>query len=65
MTLIRTLVFTVPFAWFFGVFLDGGLLGVWTGMVVAGLAFIPIAFGWATSCMRGLTKREELEELHV
>jgi len=48
MTLVRTLVFTVPFAWFFAVFLDKGLLGVWIGMVVSGVAYVPIAFGWAS-----------------
>ena len=58
MTLVRTLVFTVPFAWFLGVFLDWGLLGVWIGMVAAGLAYIPIAFGWANWYIRKLRKRE-------
>lgn len=38
MTLIRTLVFIFPFVWFFGIFLDGGLLGVWKGLVVSGLS---------------------------
>lgn len=58
MTLVRTLIFTVPFAWFFGIFLDGGLLGVWIGMVVAGFASVPIAFGWATWYLRKLRKSE-------
>jgi putative MATE family efflux protein len=47
MTLLRTLVFTVPFAWFLGVLLEGGLLGVWAGMVLAGVVYSPIALGWA------------------
>jgi len=54
MTVIRTLVFTVPFAWFLGIYLDWGLRGIWIGMVAAGIAYIPIAFGWAISCMRKL-----------
>jgi Na+-driven multidrug efflux pump len=54
MTLVRTLVFTVPFAWFFAVFLHKGLLGVWIGMAVAGVAYVPIAFGWATWYLRKL-----------
>jgi len=47
MTLVRTLVFTVPFAWFLGVYMGWELRGVWIGMVAAGMAYIPIAFGWA------------------
>ena len=58
MTLVRALIFTVPFAWFFGIFLDGGLLGVWIGIVVAGFASVPIAFGWATWYLRKLRKSE-------
>ncbi|MFC1531921.1 MATE family efflux transporter [Thermodesulfobacteriota bacterium] len=61
MTLIRTLVFTVPFAWFFGIYLGKGLLGVWIGMVVAGLAYIPIAFGWAYHYIGKLNKRGSLD----
>jgi Na+-driven multidrug efflux pump len=56
LTLIRTLVFTVPFAWLFGIFLDKGLLGVWIGMGVSGFAYIPIALGWAAWYLRGLNK---------
>jgi Na+-driven multidrug efflux pump len=61
MTLIRTLVFNVPFAWFFGVYLDRGLKGVWIGMILASLAYIPIAFGWAYSYLQRLKNRAELE----
>jgi len=46
-TLIRTIVFTVPFAWFMGIHLGWGLEGVWIGMAAAGLAYIPVVFGWA------------------
>jgi putative MATE family efflux protein len=56
MTLIRTLVFTVPFAWFLGSYLDLGLRGVWIGMVAAGIAYIPIAFGWAMLYIHKLKK---------
>ena len=61
MTLIRTLVFNVPFAWFFGVHLDLGLRGVWIGMIVASLAYIPVAFGWAYLYLQRLTSRSESE----
>jgi putative MATE family efflux protein len=54
MTILRTLVFTVPCVWFFGIVLEGGLLGVWNGLVVSGLIYVPIAFGWATSYLRKL-----------
>lgn len=53
-TLIRTFVFTVPFAWFLGVYHGWGLPGVWIGMVAAGIVYIPIAFGWAFSFIRKL-----------
>jgi putative MATE family efflux protein len=46
-TIIRTIVFTVPFAWLLGVYFQMGLYGVWIGMAVAGVAYIPVVFGWA------------------
>ncbi len=54
MTLIRTLVFTVPFAWFLGIYLGWGLTGVWKGIVAAGLFYTPIAFGWSSLYLRKL-----------
>jgi len=60
MTLLRTLVFTVPLAWFFGVKLDWGLRGVWIGMAVAGISYVPIAFGWAMLHMRRLARNQEV-----
>jgi len=54
MTLIRTLVFTVPFAWFLGIFLKKGLLGIWIGMVLAGIVYTPIAYGWVVTYIRKL-----------
>jgi Na+-driven multidrug efflux pump len=53
-TLIRTIVFTVPFAWFLGIYLGEGLHGVWLGMAAAGLAYIPVVFGWASLYLRRL-----------
>jgi len=58
MTLIRTLVFTVPFAWFLGIYLDWGLPGIWIGMVAAGIAYIPVVFGWAILYIRKLGRSE-------
>ena len=46
-SLTRTVFTTLPLAWFFGVYLEMGLTGVWIGMAGAGLILIPTAFGWA------------------
>ncbi len=62
MTLIRTLVFTVPFAWFLGIVMGWGLRGVWIGMVAAGMAYIPIAFGWAILYIRKLMLKEQYNQ---
>ena len=53
-TLIRTIVFTIPFVWFLGVHLGWGLQGIWIGMASAGLAYIPIVFGWASQFLKRL-----------
>ena len=55
-TLIRTILFTVPFAWFLGIHLGWGLRGVWIGMAVAALAYIPIVFGWASLYLGNLQR---------
>lgn len=59
-TLIRTIVFTVPFAWIFGVYFDWGLYGVWMGMAAAGLAYIPVVFGWAYQYLKRLVRMESI-----
>ena len=59
MTILRTLVFTVPFVWFFGLVLEGGLLGVWNGLVASGWIYVPIAFGWSISYLRKLKGAQE------
>lgn len=53
-TLVRTIVFTVSFAWFLGIYLGLGLQGVWIGMAGAGVAYIPVVFGWATHYLQKL-----------
>jgi MATE family, multidrug efflux pump len=52
LTLVRTVAFNVPLAWLFGIVLDGGLIGIWTGMVVANVVYAPIAFCWAMRFIR-------------
>ena len=53
-TLVRTILFTVPFAWILGIHLNGGLDGVWKGMAAAAVAYIPVVFIWATQYLRRL-----------
>lgn len=57
-TIIRTILFTVPFAWFLGIHLDWGLQGIWIGMAAAGVSYIPIVFGWAILYLRKLQNWE-------
>lgn len=52
MTILRTLVFTVPASWFIAITLGGGLTGVWWGIVAAHVVYAPVAFVWATGSMR-------------
>jgi putative MATE family efflux protein len=59
-TLVRTVVFTVPFAWILGVYLDWGLHGVWIGMAAAALAYIPVVFGWAIRYLKRLVRMEPI-----
>ncbi len=60
-TLVRTIVFTVPFAWILGVYLDWGLHGIWIGMSAAGLAYIPVVFGWACRYLKSLMQLESID----
>ncbi len=53
LTILRTVVFSVPLAWLFGIALDGGLAGVWWGMVVANVVFVVVPLAWARSFLRG------------
>jgi putative MATE family efflux protein len=52
LTVLRTVGFGVPLAWLFGIGLEGGLIGVWWGLVAANLAHAPIAFGWSMRYIR-------------
>lgn len=60
LTLLRTLVLTVPLAWLFGIQLNGDLRGVWIGMAIAAVINVPIGFGWAMLHMRGLVRSPDL-----
>lgn len=63
MTLIRTLIFTVPAAWMCGVLLGRGLMGVWIGMAAGGLLSVPVAFGWAVFHMNKLIEHGQRENI--
>ncbi len=65
MTLLRTLVFTVPLAYLFGVRLDWGLRGVWVGIAIASVGYVPIAFTWAMIHIKRLQKFETAGEMAV
>ena len=55
-TMIRTIVFTVPFAWILGIHFNQGLHGVWIGMAAAGLAYMPVVFTWANLYLKRLIR---------
>ncbi len=57
MTLLRTIIFTVPFAWLGGIYFNGGLTGVWWGMVTAGLTYLPVALIWSSVYLNKLIKK--------
>ncbi len=67
MTILRTLILAVPFAWLFGIWLDWGLSGVWDGITLAGFASMPIGFLWAITHInkliaRGVSEKEILPD---
>jgi len=46
-TVLRTIVLTVPLAWFFAVILNWGLIGAWWGLVIANIIGGAFTFIWA------------------
>ncbi|HOP09564.1 MAG TPA: MATE family efflux transporter, partial [Candidatus Methanofastidiosa archaeon] len=48
-TLLRTVIFTVPAAYMLGIVMDYGLLGIWSSIVVANLLSGMLSFLWARS----------------
>ncbi|UCF07196.1 MAG: MATE family efflux transporter, partial [Thermoplasmata archaeon] len=53
-TVVRTLVLTLPLIFIFAFILDFGLVGVWLGIVCGNLTGSFIAYGWATKYLKGL-----------
>ncbi len=55
-TVIRTIILIVPFTWLFSIVLQMGLVGVWTGIVTGSYIAVIIAFFWAKSFIRRLSR---------
>jgi len=56
-TLLRTLVFTLLFVLVFAITLNGGIVGVWWGIVVANILSSLIVFMWARSYIKKLMNK--------
>lgn len=56
-TIIRTIVFSAPLAYFFAVVIDLGLVGVWWGMVAGNLFGSLIAFSWGRHFVRRMLSK--------
>jgi putative MATE family efflux protein len=55
-TVLRTLIFTLLFILVFAITLEGGLVGIWWGIVVANIISSIIVFIWARSHVKKLMK---------
>ena len=55
-TIFRSIILTLPFAWFFSITLDMGLPGAWWGLVTANLIGSATAFIWAKIYIKKLQK---------
>ncbi len=56
LTVIRTIILNVPLAWFFGIYLQGGLQGVWIGIVAGTWGAVTIALIWVKVYIRSVRK---------
>ena len=55
-TIIRSIILTIPLAWIFSITLGLGLNGAWWGMVAANLSGSAIAFVWGKLYIRNLKR---------
>jgi putative MATE family efflux protein len=55
-TIFRSIILTLPFAWFFSITLDMGLPGAWWGLVAANCIGSSAAFIWAKIYIKKLQK---------
>ena len=58
-TVLRTIVFIVPFAWLLAVNFKLGLTGVWIGLVLANILGAAVTFIWVTIHVKKLIKPDE------
>ncbi len=61
-TILRTLVLTLPLSWIFAFILDLGLPGVWWGVVVGNVIGTLTAFAWVKIFIRNLMKGKGSED---
>jgi Na+-driven multidrug efflux pump len=59
-TVFRSIILTLPFAWFLSITLDMGLPGAWWGLVTANLIGSSTAFIWAKIHIKKLKKSQNL-----
>ncbi len=55
-TLLRTVVLQVSFAYFLGIYMNFGLMGIWIGIVMANIVATAIALLWGTLTVKKLRK---------
>lgn len=53
-TILRTIILALTFAWLFGIYLDWGLEGVWIGILTGNAIASTIAYLWARGYIHGL-----------
>ncbi len=56
-TIIRTIILSVPLAYLFAIVIDLGLIGIWWGMVAGNLFGSLIAFSWGRHFIRGILSK--------
>ncbi|MFO8050899.1 MAG: MATE family efflux transporter [Thermoplasmatota archaeon] len=59
-TIFRTLVFALTFAYFFGIVLDWGLIGVWAGILTGNALGAALGYLWVTYHIRSLMRRYDI-----
>lgn len=59
-TLFRTIIFLVPFAYLFAILMNMGINGAWWGIVTGNILGTSIAFIWARLYVKGLFKKKSI-----
>lgn len=58
LTIFRTIIMTVPLAFLFSISLNGGLAGVWWGVVAGNISGAVLAYTWARHYIKKLQKMQ-------